>query len=152
MVTHVYPAPFPGCELRPELLHPVRVVPAGEVEREDVPLVGERDEEGVPGGERNDARVQLEVRRVDLRERGLVHSLRRFSRDFLGRAENYAADRGLDRCAPAALVHLHRRLGAEQQADLQARVLERLLQHGTTKSAPGSTNSASSAATPGERA
>ncbi len=30
-----------------------------------------------------------------LRERGLVASLRRFSRDFLGRAENYAADTGL---------------------------------------------------------
>jgi tRNA splicing endonuclease len=32
----------------------------------------------------------------DLRGRGLVASLRRFSRDFLGRAENYAADRRLD--------------------------------------------------------
>ena len=32
-----------------------------------------------------------------LRERGLVASLRRFSRDYLGRAENYASDRGLDR-------------------------------------------------------
>jgi hypothetical protein len=49
-----------------------------------------------------------------LQERGLVASLRRFSRDFLGRAENYAADRGLHRCAPSALVNLHRRLGAEQ--------------------------------------
>ena len=86
-----------------------------------------------------------------LRERGLVASLRRFSRDYLGRAENYAADRGLDRCAPAALVHLHRRLGAEQQADLQARVLERLLQHGAANSAPASTHSASPAATAGER-
>ena len=66
---------------------------------------------------------------LDLRERGLVASLRGFSRDFLGRAENYAADRGLDRCAPAALVHLHRRLGAERQADLQARVLEQALKH-----------------------
>jgi hypothetical protein len=47
----------------------------------------------------------------DLRGRGLVHSLRRFSRDYLGRAENYASDRGLHRCAPAALVNLHRRLG-----------------------------------------
>ena len=71
----------------------------------------------------------------DLRGRGLVASLRRFSRDFLGRAENYAADRGLDRCAPAALVHLHRRLGAERQADLQARLLERLLQHGAARPA-----------------
>ena len=89
---------------------------------------------------------------LDLRERGLVASLRRFSRDFLGRAENYAADRGLDRCAPAALVHLHRRLGAERQADLQARVLERLLQHGAANSADASTHGASSAATAGERA
>ena len=88
----------------------------------------------------------------DLRGRGLVASLRRFSRDYLGRAENYAADRGLDRCAPAALVHLHRRLGAERQADLQARVLERLLQHGTAGSAPAFGNSAPSGSMAGERA
>ena len=87
-----------------------------------------------------------------LRERGLVASLRRFSRDFLGRAENYAADRGLDRCAPAALVNLHRRLGAERQGDLQARVLEHLLHHGTTDSGPASTHDASPAAMVGERA
>ena len=87
-----------------------------------------------------------------LRERGLVASLRGFSRHFLGRAENYAADRGLDRCAPAALVHLHRRLGAEQQADLQARVLERLLQHGDANPAPVSGNSAPSGSMAGERA
>ncbi len=86
----------------------------------------------------------------DLRERGLVHSLRRFSRDFLGRAENYAADRGLDRCAPAALVNLHRRLGAERQADLQARVLERLLHPDAPHSAPRP--AASSASIAGERA
>ena len=87
-----------------------------------------------------------------LRERGLVRSLRRFSQDFLGRAENYASDRGLDRCAPAALVHLHRRLGAEQQVDLQARVLERLLQHGDANAGAASTHTASAAATAGERA
>ena len=85
-----------------------------------------------------------------LRERGLVASLHRFSRDFLGRAENYAADRGLDRCAPAALVHLHRRLGAERQADLQARVLERLLQHGAAH--PAASPASSSASPAGERA
>ena len=84
-----------------------------------------------------------------LRQRGLVASLRRFSRDFLGRAENYAADRGLDRCAPAALVHLHRRLGAERQADLQARVLERLLQHGAAH--PAASPASSSASPAGER-
>ena len=89
---------------------------------------------------------------LDLRERGLVASLRRFSRDFLGRAENYAADRGLDRCAPAALVNLHRRLGAERQADLQARVLEHLLQHGTANPAPAPAHAEPSAATMGERA
>jgi hypothetical protein len=85
-----------------------------------------------------------------LRERGLVASLRGFSRDYLGRAENYAADRGLDRCAPAALVHLHRRLGAERQADLQARVLERLLQHGAAH--PAASPASPSASPAGERA
>ena len=85
-----------------------------------------------------------------LRERGLVASLRRFSRDYLGRAENYAADRGLDRCAPAALVHLHRRLGAERQADLQARVLERLLHPDAPH--PGPAPRACSASIAGERA
>lgn len=88
----------------------------------------------------------------DLRGRGLVHSLRRFSRDYLGRAENYASDGGLDRCAPAALVNLHRRLGDEQQADLQARVLERLLQHGTADPAPAFGNSDPSGSMAGERA
>jgi hypothetical protein len=32
-----------------------------------------------------------------LRARGLAPSLRQFSRRFLGRATNYAADRGLNR-------------------------------------------------------
>ena len=41
-----------------------------------------------------------------LRGRGLTSSLRQFSRDFLGRAENYAADRGLDRCSPYTLLNL----------------------------------------------
>src|SRR3712207_8192919 len=62
-----------------------------------------------------------------LRGRGLVPSLRRFSRAFLGRAENYAADRGLDRCSPDALLNLHHRLGDAGQADLQAEVRARLL-------------------------
>ena len=69
-----------------------------------------------------------------LRERGLVASLRRFSRDYLGRAENYAADRGLDRCSAGALLNLYKRLGELGQADLQALAFERLLgaetQHG----------------------
>ena len=89
---------------------------------------------------------------LDLRQRGLVTSLRRFSRDFLGRAENYAADGGLDRCAPAALVHLHRRLGAEDQPDLQARVLERLLHPGAAHPAPALPSKASSASLAGGRA
>ena len=62
-----------------------------------------------------------------LRERGLVASLRRFSRDYLGRAENYAADRGLDRCSAGALLNLYKRLGELGQADLQALAFERLL-------------------------
>ena len=68
---------------------------------------------------------------LDLRERGLVASLRRFSRDFLGRAENYAADRGLDRCSAGALLNLCKRLGELGQADLQALAFERLLGAGT---------------------
>ena len=61
-----------------------------------------------------------------LRGRGLVPSLRRFSRAFLGRAENYASDRGLDRCSTDTLLTLHRHLGEAGQADLQASVQERL--------------------------
>ncbi len=64
---------------------------------------------------------------LDLRERGLVASLRRFSRDYLGRAENYAADRGLDRCSAGAVLNLYKRLGELGQADLQALAFERLL-------------------------
>ena len=63
----------------------------------------------------------------DLRQRGLVASLRGFSRDYLGRAENYAADRGLDRCSAAALLNLCKRLGELGHADLQALAFERLL-------------------------
>ncbi len=62
-----------------------------------------------------------------LRECGLVASLRRFSRDYLGRAENYAADRGLDRCSAGALLNLYKRLGELGHADLQALAFERLL-------------------------
>ena len=63
----------------------------------------------------------------DLRQRGLVASLRGFSRDYLGRAENYAADRGLDRCSAGALLNLYKRLGELGHADLQALAFERLL-------------------------
>ena len=63
----------------------------------------------------------------DLRQRGLVAPLRGFSRDYLGRAENYAADRGLDRCSAGALLNLYKRLGELGHADLQALAFERLL-------------------------
>ena len=66
-----------------------------------------------------------------LRERGLVASLSRFSRDYLGRAENYAADRGFHRCSAGALLNLHKRLGELGQADLQALAFDRLLGAGT---------------------
>ncbi len=63
----------------------------------------------------------------DLRQRGLVASLRGFSRDYLGRAENDAADRGLYRCSAGALLNLYKRLGELGHADLQALAFERLL-------------------------
>jgi hypothetical protein len=62
------------------------------------------------------------------RERGLVLSLSRFSRDFLGRASNYASDRGLDRCSVAVLLNLYRRLGDIGQTDLQALAFQHLLE------------------------
>ncbi len=59
--------------------------------------------------------------------RGLVRSLRQFSRDFLGRKPNYACDTGLARCSAGALLNLYRRLGELRQMDLQAQAFERLL-------------------------
>ncbi len=61
--------------------------------------------------------------------RGLAPSKRRFSEDYLGRAPNYLADRGSDRCSARAILHLHRRLGEAGHRDLQARALEILLGH-----------------------
>ena len=61
------------------------------------------------------------------KSRGLARSLRQFSTDFLGMAPNYAADTGLARCSADALLRLHRRLGELRQADLQERVVDRLL-------------------------
>ena len=52
------------------------------------------------------------------RARGLVASRRRFSREFLGRASNYLADRGAERCSAGALLNLYRRLGEARQTDL----------------------------------
>ena len=65
---------------------------------------------------------------MDAKERGLVPSLRRFSGEFLGRAPNYAADRGLERCSATAMLNLYRRLGEIGQIDLQAHAFERLLE------------------------
>lgn len=62
-----------------------------------------------------------------LKARGLAPSLRDFSSAFLGKADNYAADRGLDECSPTALLNLHYRLGEIGQIDLQAVVRARLL-------------------------
>ena len=65
-----------------------------------------------------------------LRARGLARSLRHFSTGFLGMAPNYAADTALARCSSDALLSLHRRLGELRQADLQERVVDRLLAAG----------------------
>ena len=62
--------------------------------------------------------------------RGLTRSRRHFSRDLLGKAENYAADTGLARCSADALLRLHGRLGELRQADLQERLVDRLLAAG----------------------
>ncbi|HYI83859.1 MAG TPA: hypothetical protein VEX11_11690 [Acetobacteraceae bacterium] len=61
------------------------------------------------------------------RARGLVRSRRQFSREFLGRAPNYAADAGLRRCSAGALLNLYCRLGEARQMDLQAAAFARLL-------------------------
>ncbi len=61
------------------------------------------------------------------KERGLVRSLRHFSKEFLHRAPNYLADTGFERCSARALLNLYRRLGEIGHVDLQARAFERLL-------------------------
>jgi hypothetical protein len=62
-----------------------------------------------------------------VKNRGHVSSMRRFSREFLGRGSNYASDTGLGQCSVGALANLYRRLGEIGQADLQARAFECLL-------------------------
>ncbi len=54
--------------------------------------------------------------------RGLARSQRQFSREYLGRAGNYACETGgLRACSAGALLHLlYRRLSEEGQVDLQA--------------------------------
>ncbi len=61
------------------------------------------------------------------KERGLVRSLRHFSKEFLHRAPNYLADTGFEGCSAGALLNLYRRLGEISHVDLQARAFERLL-------------------------
>lgn len=61
------------------------------------------------------------------RERGLVRSRRQFSREYLGRAPNYTADRGFNGCSAGALVSLFKRLGEARQTDLQAEAFKLLL-------------------------
>ncbi len=61
------------------------------------------------------------------KERGLVRSLRHFSKEFLHRAPNYLADTGFEGCSAGALLNLYRRLGEIGHVDLQARAFERLL-------------------------
>jgi hypothetical protein len=61
------------------------------------------------------------------RARKLVASRRQFSRDYLGRAGNYVADRGFGGCSAGALVSLFKRLGEARQADLQAEAFKLLL-------------------------
>ena len=61
------------------------------------------------------------------RARGLARSRRQFSREFLRRAPNYAADTRLARCSADAILSLYRRLGELGQADLQAHAFGRLL-------------------------
>ena len=62
------------------------------------------------------------------RDRGLVRSLRQFSRDLLGRAPNYAADTRLVRCSPAVLLNRYRHLTELDQPDLEAAAFHRLLE------------------------
>ena len=59
------------------------------------------------------------------RERGLANSRRSFSRDLLGRGDNYLSDRSGE-CSAGALLNLYKRLGELGHADLQALALERL--------------------------
>jgi len=61
------------------------------------------------------------------KERGLVRSRRQFSREYLGRAPDYAADRGFGHCSAGALVNLFRRLGETGHIDLQAKAFTTLL-------------------------
>ncbi len=49
------------------------------------------------------------------KERGLVRSLRHFSKEFLHRAPNYLADTGFERCSAGALLNLYRRLALPGQ-------------------------------------
>ncbi len=70
------------------------------------------------------------------RERGLTNSRRRFSRDLLGRGDNYLSDsRG--ECSAGALLNLYKRLGELGHADLQALAFARLLEAETRGNGAG---------------
>ncbi len=71
------------------------------------------------------------------KERGLVRSLRHFSKEFLHRAPNYLADTGFERCSAGALLNLYKRLGELGHADLQALAFARLLEAETRGNGAG---------------
>jgi hypothetical protein len=62
-----------------------------------------------------------------MQARGLVTSGRAFSRNWLGRAPNYTCSTRFEGCAPAALLHLHRRLLEVGEADLAEQALDLLV-------------------------
>ena len=62
-----------------------------------------------------------------LRAKGLSHSLRHYSREWLGSAENYACLRGERAPSERALVHLFQRLWSEGRLLLAARVARLIL-------------------------
>jgi hypothetical protein len=66
-----------------------------------------------------------------LAKRGL--SLRAYSRDYLGMAENYACLRGAKRPSERALINLFRRLWKERRLILAARVGTAILWGGPSR-------------------
>lgn len=64
-----------------------------------------------------------------VRERGLVKSRSAFSRQFLGRAHNYAsAKRTREQPSPNTLLHLVRSLARAGANDIAERILQTLLE------------------------
>ena len=85
----------------------------------------------------------------EIRERGLVRSRRGFSREFLGRAHNYATA-GKTRTRPSsdALLSLSRRLIEVGASDLARRVITTLLAQNATGIHDGPRLSKSAVAVP----